>query len=210
MKVIRKSEKQAHKQARSAHDVVAGHHSDHVKRVESVNRELKDAHAEEKKAHKERLAAYADECKRVDAKHEEQLAIHAEYEKARVERDKKLAEIRKKLPKPLPFPPPRLVSELLNWPREPLPERPAPEHPGYFAEPPEPVEPVLVEPHDEPEFHFPEPVVFDARRVKETETVDTEWGEARALPGSWVLADPATGKQHIEQNETIESAYSPA
>lgn len=211
MKVIRNSAKNAHKKAKSTHRTVMQHHKNHADHVAEINDELKAIHAQQKEMHKERLAAYEDECKRIDEKHKEQLAFHEKYEQDRIERDKKLAEIKAKLPKPLPFPPPQWVSDLLNWPRHPLPEKPAPEHPGYFSKPMEPEAPVLLKTPETPELPIPEPAPFEARKIEgdEHEEVQTEWGMAIALPGTWVLKDDENNF-HIVPDEVFSTEYSKA
>jgi len=50
--------------------------------------------------------------------------------------------------------------------------------------------------------------IYEARLVGETETVDTEWGEALALPGSYVFTAESTGNEFVVsaadyQNENI-------
>lgn len=211
MKVIRNSARNAHRQAKSVHKTVMQHHKSHADHVAETNSEIRAVHAQQKESHKELMAAYEDECKRIDEKHAEHVKAHEEYEQARIERDKKIAEVKSKLPKPLPFPPPQWVCELLNWPRFPLPEKPAPEHPGYFTKPSEPEEPVLVETHHEPEFHMPEPAPYDARRIEgdDYEEVQTEWGVAIAVPGSWVLKDEENNF-HIVPDEVFNAEYSKA
>lgn len=211
MKVIRISAKHAHNKAKDSHRAVLHGHSRHVSSVKETNREITDHYKQQVEAHKERLAFYADQCEAIDAKHEEMMERHRDYEEARIDRDKKIADVKSKLPRPIPFPPPEWVCELLNWPRFPLPEKAAPEHPGYPPEPPAPEEPVLVEEHPEPELHFPEPVVYEAKQISsdDYEEIPTEWGTALAAPGSWVLQDE-DNNIHIVPDEEFSRGYAKA
>lgn len=209
MKLVRINEKKHEERGAETHAMVVEHFDSHKKDVQQAHvaavKAVRDAHADAAKAHKI-------DCERIDATHEEQLALHVEYEKRRKEVDERIAEVKKKLPKPLPFPPPQWVCELLNWPREPLPERPKPEHPGY------PPEPVKLEPPAPPEMVEPEPIhpvapTYTATQVADTEDnasgieVETPWGVARAMPGTWVLTNDETGEAHIETQEAIDAAY---
>jgi hypothetical protein len=209
MRLVRKTQQLSYEDASEVHKTAMANHDEVLVQLEDMNGRLNAAYEKEKKLHKERLAAYADECKRVDAQHEEQLAFHAEYEKARAERNEKIEEVRRKLPSPLPSPPPKWVTALLRWPRDPWPERPVPEHPGYGDEPLAPEPPTLIELSDykKPQLYFPKPPVFEAVQVEEMETVETPWGDALATPGSWVLTNAETGEKHIEQTPAIETEY---